>query len=631
MHRTSTQVLSAALVLACALAAFAQGANGPTSRPKRVLMVNSFGHNFEPFSSAAASFRTELARQSPEPVEFYEVALETARFAEGDIDRPLAEYLRVLFEQRPPDLVVPIGSPALRFCARHRESLFADLPILVVATEQRHLAAVDLGENTAVVGHRLDLTGFIEDILHILPSTTNISVVLGDSPLERFWVAETRREWEAFSGRVTFTWLNDLAFPEMLKRAASMPPHSAIVFAMMDMDVAGVPYEQQVALETLHKAAAAPIFGLFDEQLGRGIVGGRVLRIHDIGVEAAQAAVRILAGTHAADIAPVIVAPGPPVYDWRELERWNIRVKQLPPGSELRYRQPTFWQVNKWRIIAMGAFVALETLLVVILLANRLQLRLSQVAERRSVTEITELRRELSHIDRVTLLGQFTTSMAHELGQPLGAILRNADAAELFLKSASPDLEEIKAIVSDIRRDGGRAGDVIERLRAMLRRRDIEVQPLKWGRLVNEVADIVQADASAREIVLEVDGADGLPAISGDRVHLQQVLLNLIVNAMDAVDGAGEGERRVTVRTRLANDDHIECAVSDTGPGIPPEQLAGVFDPFFTTKEAGMGMGLPISRTIVEAHGGRIWAENNPTKGATFRFTIPISPPREGT
>jgi signal transduction histidine kinase len=258
-------------------------------------------------------------------------------------------------------------------------------------------------------------------------------------------------------------------------------------------------------------------------------------------------------------------------------------------------------------------------------------LRTAQTAEHRSAAEITELRRELNHIDRVTLLGQFTTSMAHELGQPLGAILRNADAAELFLKGASPDLEEMKAIVSDIRRDGGRAGDVIERLRAMLRRRDIEVQPLKWGRLVNEVADIVQADASAREIVLEVDGADGLPAISGDRVHLQQVLLNLIVNAMDAVDGAGEGERRVTVRTRLANDDHIECAVSDTGPGIPPEQLAGVFDPFFTTKEAGMGMGLPISRTIVEAHGGRIWAENNPTKGATFRFTIPISPPREGT
>jgi len=631
MHRTSTQVLSAALVVVFALTATAQDASRPAPSPRRVLIVDSFGSYFEPFSSASSSFRTELASQSPEPIEFYEVALETARFAEGNIDRPLAEYLRVLFEQRPPDLVVPIGSPALRFCARHRESLFADVPILAAATEQRHLATVDLGENAAVVGHRLDLTGFVEDILHILPSTTDIAVVLGDSPLERFWVAETRREWEAHSGRVTFTWLDDLAFPEMLERAASMPPHSAIVFAMMSVDAAGVPYEQQVALDALHRAANAPIFGLFDEQLGRGVVGGRLLRAREVGAQAAQAALRILAGARAADIAPVIVEPGPPAYDWRELERWHIREAQLPPGSEVRYRQPTFWAANKWRILVVGSLVGLETLLIAVLLTNRLRLRSVRTDLRESERGAQQLRRELSHIDRVTLLNHFTTSLAHELGQPLGAILRNADAADLFLKSTSPDLDEVKAIVSDIRRDGERAGDVIERLRTLLRRSGIEMRPLEWGRLVGEVAAIVNGDANTRGIVLEVDAPDGLPAISGDRVHLQQVLLNLVANAMDALDGAGGGERRVTVRTRRANDDHIECAVSDTGAGIPPGKVAGIFDPFFTTKQAGMGMGLPISRTIVEAHGGRIWAENNPSGGATFRFTIPISPPREGT
>jgi signal transduction histidine kinase len=399
---------------------------------------------------------------------------------------------------------------------------------------------------------------------------------------------------------------------------------------MMNVDAAGVPYEQQVALDALHDAANAPMFGLFEEQLGRGVVGGRMVPLREMGARAADTALRILSGETAA-LAPVIITAGTPAYDWRELRKWNIREEQLPAGSEVRYRRPTFWQANQWRIIAVGAFVLLETLLIVILLSNRVRLRSARVEQHRSATEAKELRRELSHIDRVTLLSQFTTSLAHELGQPLGAILRNADAAELFLKSTSPDLDEVKAIVSDIRRDGERAGNVIERLRALLRRRGIEMQPLDWSAVVEEVAGIVQSDANARGVALEIEPNGGLPAVHGDRVHLQQVLLNLVVNAMDAVDEARSGERRVTVRTRLVGDGRIECAVSDTGPGIAPEKLDGIFDPFVTTKTAGMGMGLPISRTIIEAHGGRIWAQNNPGRGATFRFTIPTNPPREGT
>jgi signal transduction histidine kinase len=392
-----------------------------------------------------------------------------------------------------------------------------------------------------------------------------------------------------------------------------------------------VPYEQQVALDALHDAARAPIFGLFEEQIGHGIVGGRLLPIRELGAQAAYAALRILAGEPAATLAPVTVLAGTPVYDWRELQQWNIREDQLPAASDMRHRRPSFWQANLWRIVVVGALIGLETLLIVILVSNRLRLRSARAAQHRWATEAKELRRELSHIDRVTLLSQFTTSLAHELGQPLGAILRNADAAELFLKSTSPDLDEVKAIVSDIRRDGERAGSVIERLRALLRRRNIEMQPLEWSTLAEEVARIVRSDANARGIVLEIDANGPLPAVHGDRVHLQQVLLNLVVNAMDALDGAENGDRRVTVRTRVVGDDHIECAVSDTGPGIPPDRLAGIFDPFVTTKAAGMGMGLPISRTIIEAHGGRIWAQNNPDAGATFWFTIPTSPPREGT
>ena len=239
--------------------------------------------------------------------------------------------------------------------------------------------------------------------------------------------------------------------------------------------------------------------------------------------------------------------------------------------------------------------------------------------------ETENLRRELAHIGRVTTMGQLASALAHEINQPLGAILRNAEAAELFMQDKSPDLDEVRAILADIRKDDQRAGDVIDRMRGMLKRRSLSKQPVDVRGLVGGVAALVHSDAEARHITLELDVANHLPPVLGDSVHLQQVLLNLIINAMDALNGANLANRRVIVTSALEGPKAIEIAVSDSGPGIPTDQLAHIFDPFFTTKSDGMGMGLPISRTIIEAHNGRLWAENRTEGGASFRFTLPIA------
>ena len=244
---------------------------------------------------------------------------------------------------------------------------------------------------------------------------------------------------------------------------------------------------------------------------------------------------------------------------------------------------------------------------------------------RRTSVEMQKLRQELAHSGRVTMIGQLASALAHELSQPLGAILRNAEAAELFLQASNPDLEELRNIVTDIRQDDQRAGAVIERLRLLLKRRDVEMQQLDAGRLAEEILPLLRPDAQGRRVTIELEKAPSLPLVRGDRVQLQQVLLNLVVNGMDAVTTCEPDRRRVRLRVEPDSDRFVAVAVSDSGHGIPADKLKNIFEPFFTTKPQGMGLGLSISRTIVEAHGGRIWAVNNPEGGATFRFTVPVA------
>jgi two-component system, LuxR family, sensor kinase FixL len=245
---------------------------------------------------------------------------------------------------------------------------------------------------------------------------------------------------------------------------------------------------------------------------------------------------------------------------------------------------------------------------------------------RRAFNETQELRRELTHAGRVSMLGQLASSLAHELSQPLGAILRNAEAADMMLRRPSPDFEELKAIVADIQRDDRRAGEVIDRLRALLKRRQMDLQPVVPEVLLQDATSLVKGDAVSRHVTIECATDPDLPSIAGDRVHLSQVLINLIINGMDAVMERAPAHRKIILNGRRVNGANLELTVQDSGPGIPVDRIQRIFEPFFTTKDSGMGMGLAVSRTIVEAHGGQLTVENTPYGGALFRIRLPARP-----
>jgi two-component system sensor kinase FixL len=239
--------------------------------------------------------------------------------------------------------------------------------------------------------------------------------------------------------------------------------------------------------------------------------------------------------------------------------------------------------------------------------------------------ETLRLRHDIAHVGRVSVMGQLASALAHEINQPLGAILRNAEAASLFVQEPSPDLAEIAAIVEDIRKDALRASAVIDRVRGLLRRQKMTTEMLDTGQMLGDVARLLRPDALARHITLLFDAPPGLPSVQGDRVQLQQVLLNLIQNGMDAIGTEDGRARTVAVTARRSARETLEISVADSGSGIPAGEEHQIFGPFFTTKKAGIGLGLSISRSIVEAHGGHLHCENNPGGGATFRFTLPVA------
>ena len=246
-------------------------------------------------------------------------------------------------------------------------------------------------------------------------------------------------------------------------------------------------------------------------------------------------------------------------------------------------------------------------------------------ARKEAEQEMLRLRQDIAHVGRVSVMGQISSALAHEINQPLGAILRNAEAAALFMQHPSPDLHEISAILDDIRKDDQRASEVIDRIRALLRREEVAMRALNVRSLLGDVATLLRPDATARHVSLEFGVPADLPAVRGDQVQVQQVLLNLILNGMDALEGLVDRPRAVTVTARREGTDKVEISVADTGRGIDADHLGRIFDPFFTTKSKGIGMGLSISRSIIETHAGRLWAESNLAGGATFRFTLPAA------
>lgn len=584
MPRSALRILRAVLAAACVGLALAPAT--AADAVKRVLIINSFSAQSSPNDLFGAQFRADLARRVSTPIAFYESSLDGARFDPARDSAAFVKFLRERFADIEPELVVPIGPLAAQFYAQNRALLFPAVPMLVAVAEQRMMRSITLGPNDGILSLSLDIRKLFDNILQLLPETQRIVIVVGDAPIERYWVQVTQQVAAAYSGRVVIELMNKLSLADVEKRVAALPAHSALLFPQMYIDGAGASQDQDQALERLVAASNAPVFGLFASQLGKGIVGGPLMPETVAAQRMAQVAQAMLAGdvSAARDVPPVTLAT--PAYDWRELQRWRIPASRLPADAQVLFKPPTLWQQYRWVVIVTLGVLLLQSALLAGLLLQRSRRRRAE-AEALSLTgriltahedERSRLAREL-HDDITPRLAR----LAIDAGRPSVGTADGAAAMQADLVRLSEDVHGFSYRLHPTVLDDLGLRDALH----------AECDRIASGQQIDVALDAAQVpDPLPRDV-----------AICLYRIT-QEALRNIVRHA-----------HAKTVQVKLlARDGGLQLSVFDDGSG---------FDTDAPRTRAGLGHASMAER--VRQLGGRLQLRSEPGQGTTIIAWVPLA------
>jgi len=580
------------------------------------VILNDSDPTVPAFVAIDRAMRASLMAPGRHPVDSFAEALDVLRFPGTQIENELVALFAKKYAAMHVDAVVTFGPGAFEFVERHRSRLWPEARVLYMGVPIELVRDRQLAPTTTGIPIQHDLGGMADLALSLRPVTRRLIVISGSGDFDRTMARLARKQLEPYASRLTVEYWTDASSDEFLQRIAQLQDTDAVLYLAITRDIRGRTFVPRELLKQLSVVSPAPIYGPFETYIGHGIVAGAVYgyeahgrRMGDLVHEALSDPVAV--------IPPVMMGRSSCMADANELRRFGIGENRLPPDCDIRFSVPSLWREYRWYLVAALLLVLAQSALI-------LALMLQRRARRRAEDDARNRRAELAQASRLALAGELTASIAHEINQPLGAILANAGAAESLLRRGMANSDEFRDIITDIKQADLRASEVIHRVRALVTTHQVEREIVDVNTIIRDVVAFLHGETERRGVTVEVDLTSELPELLADRVQLQQAVVNLCVNALDSMNDTSPAARHLGVRTRVGAGGGIEICISDTGPGIPADQLPRLFDSFFTTKAEGMGLGLSITRSIVEVHGGTLSAENR-HKGALFRITLPAN------
>jgi signal transduction histidine kinase len=593
-------------------------AKAVAAAPIRVLVLYSYNRLVPGNVDVDHGLSAALTGDGTGSLRLYSEFLDTPEFYGDEYENLVATYLRGKYGASPPDAIVAVADDALNFVIRHRANLFPSVPIVHAVVSSALLQSLSpLPADIVGVPSDYDYTGTIRQALRWHPTARRLVIVTGASWRDRRQLRTWTGDLPATLGSVTAEFWSGQTMPDLKRRLAGLGSDTVVFTPGFFEDGGGSQFVPRESTGLIARASSAPTYSPFGTTIGTGVVGGRMLDLVESGAQAGRIVKDLLSGSAPSAMHLPKIAPSRLQVDWRQIQRWGIDKQAIPADTVVHFRDPTLWEAHRLAVLIVLSVFLLQMMLIAALFVER---------RRRALAELTsrKIHNELAHASRLAVAGELTASIAHEINQPLAAIQTSADAADLILQSEGDHRQDMTRIVSRIQRDTSRATNVIRQLRTLLAGHEPRRHSFDAGVAVADVAMILRPEAERRKITLDFRVPPTVIYLEGDRTQIQQVLINLVMNAMDAVADLAENRRmiEVLIASRAGN---ILITVQDLGRGVAPENLPLLFESFFSTKQRGMGLGLSIARSIVESHGGRVWAENRELSGASFYVELPSS------
>lgn len=589
---------------------------------KNILILFSMNQGLVAYQLILENFKDVLREEYGKPFKLSVEYLDVGKFPDLSYQQFLFDRINAKYKNTHLDLIVFVGPSIIPLINNYAAQYLKEIPAISIdfkdPFDQNKSYSINSKTTTILVD--VDAKSNFELAFKLFPKNNSVYVISGSAKVDKFLLKIVMSESHEYEKSKKIIFWQDMPMEVLLEKAVQIPNESIIFIPSFTLDSLGTSYNMAEVIRLISQKTNTPIFVLLDTPFEDGAFGGYVSSMKFTGIKIGKATLKILNGEDPQSVNVEDVALNQYMFDGKALKKWNLVNSDLIPDNSIIINEEIDFIDNyKWILLAGTLFLIFQSLLIV----NLVRLNKKQKTMTGQIIETENRYRELVREDRLQRMAELTASLSHELNQPLAAILSSAQAGLRFINSNRSDTQTIKEIFQNIVEDDKRAASVISSVRSMMKLEKREKEKVDLNELIREVIKIFSGEAAKKEIKIEVDLLERPVFISADSIQIQQVVLNFIFNAAHSMEDI-ESDNKLIVINEILNDNSVTVQVQDYGIGIKEEIKEKIFKPFITTRSKGFGIGLAVSKAIIEAHNGKISAENNPDIGATFSFELKL-------